>query len=164
MKLRAGNVEVGIAGRATEILAELEPSDPPDISATLGMWFLDCPGQSPAWRHYHLAIIHLRPIDGVKPAHISRQGATHEVMLFALDPAKNPVPDNVETWSWLRPTNFIGQLELPSDEDAKRVVGILARAVVGGILWAEPPLSGQREPWESQLRQLEAHAAGKHSN
>ena len=164
MKLKSGAVHVGAAGRATEILHEFEPSDPLDIRATIGAWFLQCPGQSPAWQHYHLAIVHLRPIDGVKPAVINRPGATHEVMLFALDPAKHPVPDDLNTWSWLSPVNFVGQLELPSDESAKNVLEILARAVADGYLWAEPPLSLQREPWESQLRELEDHAKGKHSH
>lgn len=85
-------------------------------------------------------------------------------MLFALDSGKSPVPDDMSTWSYLRPINFCGQLELPSDAEAKTVTEILARAVADGLLWAEPPLSGQREPWESQLRQLEAHAKGKHAN
>jgi hypothetical protein len=83
-------------------------------------------------------------------------------MLLALDPKHNPVPDDIRTWHWLTPTNFTGQLELPSDEEAKTVLEVLARGVANGFLWAEPPLSGQREPWESQLRQLEAHAKGEH--
>lgn len=164
MKLFCGQVHVGAAGRATEILCELEPTDKPDVSATVAAWFLQCPGQSPAWQHYHLAIIHLRPIPGVKPATIKRQGATHEVMLAAMDPDRVPQPDDIRTWRWLEPLNFVGQLELPSDDDAKVVLEILARGVADGFLWAEPPLSGQREPWESQLRQLEAHAAGKHDH
>jgi hypothetical protein len=164
MKLKSGQVYVGGAGRATEILHTLEPSDPPDVSATLGAWFLQCPGQSPAWQHYHLSVIHLRPILGVKPATINRQGATHEVMLAALDPKYNPLPDDMGTWHWLLPLNFVGQLELPSDENAKTVLDILARAVADGFLWAEPPLSLQREPWESQLRHLEEHAKGKHAH
>ena len=163
MKLKSGQVHVGAAGRATEILHTLESSDKADVSATLGAWFLQCPGQSPAWQHYHLSIIHLRPIDGVKPAVIKREGATHEIMLAALDPKDNPVPDDICSWHWLSPLNFVGQLELPSDENAKTVLEILAHAVADGFLWAEPLLSGQKEPWESQLRQLEAHAKGKHA-
>jgi hypothetical protein len=162
MNLRTGEIHVGAAGRTTEILFSLEPSDPPDISGTVAMWFLDCPGQSPAWRHYHLGIVHLRPIEGVKPAVISREGATHEIILAALDPKSNPQPDDINTWSWLRPINYVGQLALPSDEDAKTILALLAKATANGMLWAEPPLSGQKEPWESQVRQLEAHAAGKH--
>ena len=108
--LRTGNSFTGYAGKATEILFELEPGDKRDVQGTVAMWFLDCPGQSPAWRHYHLAIIHLRPIEGVKPAVITEEGATHEVILAAMDPAKNPSPTDIETWSHLRPLNFVGQL------------------------------------------------------
>lgn len=162
MKANAGEVHVGAAGRATEIVFSMEPSDKPDVSATLAAWFLQCPGQSPAWQHYHLSIIHLRPIPNVEPAVLKRENATHEVMLVALNPKPRPVPEDVMSWHWLRPINFTGQLALPSDEEAKTVLKILARAVADGLLWAEPPLSGMKEPWESQLRQLEAHAEGKH--
>ena len=160
MKLRTGKIYVGAAGRATEILFE-GPYERPDVEATLAMWFFDCPGQSPAWRHYHLSIVHLRTMEGVKPAVITRKGATHQVILVAFDPKENPVPDDMETWCFLRPVNFIGQLTLPSDEHAKKALEVLAKAVAEGMLWAEPPLSLQTEPWESQLRHLEAHAAGQ---
>lgn len=162
MKTRTGQVVVGAAGNGTEILLEWEPGDKPDVSATVAMWFLDCPGQSPAWRHYNLTIIHLRPIPGVKPAHISRPGASHEVMLVALDPDKHPVAHDAATWGFLRPLNYVGQLHVRSDDEAKEVLDTLAHGVAHGTLWAEPPLSGQKEPWESQLRLLENHAAGKH--
>jgi hypothetical protein len=162
MKIRTGWDVVGAAGRATEIVIELEESDPPDVAGTVAAYFFDCPGQSPAWRHYHMSVIHLRPIPGVKPATVERAGATHEVMLFALDPAKRPAPDDMSTWSYLRPTNFVGQLRLEDDDEARTVARLLARAIAEGALWAEPPLSGQREPWESQLRRLEEHSAGEH--
>lgn len=162
MKVKLGRIYVGAAGRATEVVHELEDSDPRATAATLGQWFLQCPGQSPVWQHYLLSVIHLRPIPWVIPAVVIRKGATHEVMLVALDPKKNPVPEDFRTWTWLSPVNFLGQIELPSDEDARKVLETLAHAVADGILWAEPPLSGQREPWETQLRHLEAHAAGKH--
>lgn len=164
MSIREGKVHVGAAGRATELLFALEPGDRPDWNATVAMWFLDCPGQSPAWRHYGLSIIHLREIKGVGPAHITREGATHEVILTALDPEKNPAPTGRETWSWLRPINFCGQLRLPSDEQAREVIEYLAKGTADGYLWAEPPLSGQVEPWQGQLRLLEEHVAGRHTN
>jgi hypothetical protein len=161
-KLTTGKEFVGAAGRVTEIIPTLEPGDKAHFQATVAMWFLDCPGQSSGWRHYHLAIIHLRPIEGVKPAIIRSPGATHEVMLLALDPKPSPSPTNAKSWQYLSPYNYIGQLALPSDEEAKRGLEAMARGVADGHLWAEPPLSLQREPWDSQLRLWEAHAAGKH--
>lgn len=161
-KLETGKEFVGVAGRATEIIYTPEAGDKPDFRATVAMWFLDCPGQSSAWQHYHLVVIHLRPIEGVKPAYILREGATHEVMLFALDPKRKPSPTKVESWRYLSPYNYMGQLRLPSDEEAKRGLEAMARGVAAGRLWAEPPLSLQREPWDTQLKLWEAHAAGKH--
>ena len=162
MKITNSEWIVGAAGRATECTITMEPADSPDLGGTVACWFLDCPNQSPAWRHYLLSVIHLRHIDGVRPAVITRAGATHEIILTALDPAEDPVPDNLDSWRHLRPLNFVGQLTLPSDDEARIAADVLAKAVIHGLLWAEPPLSGQVEPWQSQLRQLEAHAAGKH--
>jgi len=109
-------------------------------------------------------MIHLRPIEGVKPPIIRRQGATHEVMLYALDPKPNPVPEDLNTWHFLRPVNYVGQMTLPSDQAAVDCLYHLARGVADGLIWAEPPLSGRTQEWDHQLRQLEDHAAGKHAN
>jgi hypothetical protein len=164
MLLKTGKVLSAFAGKAIEVLSTIEPSDPPDVSATLATWFLDCPGQSPAWRHYVLSVIHLRPIEGVKPAHIRLASATHEVIVCALDPKENPVPDNLKSWNFLRPINVTEQLVLPSDKHVIDISELLVWGVLSGVLWAEPPLSGQREPWQRQMRLMEAHAAGKHFN
>ena len=91
----------GPAGFATEIIF----TNPPESSATVVSWFLDCPGQSPAWRHFRLSIVHLRPSVALKPAHVMFPGATHEVTLFALDPERNPKPEDPRSWLRLSPIN-----------------------------------------------------------
>lgn len=154
-KIAIGRMFQGVAGRATEILFACESSDPPDWQASVALWYLTCPRQSPAWSNFLLGIIHLRPIDNVKPAIITRTGATHEILLTALNPACNPTPLNPEKWVSLRPINYVGQLILPSDGAAKSVLEDLALRVIEGRLWAEPPLSGQKEPWESHVRSFE---------
>lgn len=164
MKISLGKKLTARAGTATELLLTWEATDKPDFQGTVAGWFLDCPGQSPAWRHYGLSVISLRDIPGVKPARIDKPGATHEVMLVAYDPKANPDPLEPDSWLMLTPMNFAGQICLPSDEHAKSMLYSLAQGVIHGILWAEPPLSGQREPWARQLELCEEHAAGKHSN
>jgi hypothetical protein len=152
MKIKLGDRITGPAGVSQQLLVTPDPSDPPDWTSSIGTWFIDAPGQSPAWRHYMLSAVHLRPIDGVKPAVISEPGATHEFMMLAMDPEKNPDPLDPKTWSFLRPCNLTEQVTLPNDAAAGNLLGICATRVAAGILWAEPMLSGQVEPWRSFLR------------
>lgn len=161
MRASTGRTLTGPAGTATEVLIE-GPYDPPDQAATVAAWFLDCPGQSPAWRHYALCVIHLRPIDGVLPAHIRVPGSTHEVSLFALNPEGRPIAaDPAKTWHPLHPLNVMEQLQLPSDAAARELAQLAANAVVNGILPAEPPLSGAVEPWRTSMIKTAAHVRGE---
>lgn len=159
MRMTEGKTLRGPAGTAIELHpVEL---DRPDQAATLATWWLECPGQSPAWSHYVLSIIHLRPIPGVKPAHVRVPGATHEVMLLALDPAKEPRPDDTATWSFLRPHNLMEQVQLPGDTEAVEMLELCIPLVLDGRLWAEAPLAGQVEPWRTVLIKTAAHARGE---
>ena len=160
MKLHEGEILRGIAGTATEILRQGKP-DQPDWEATIAMWFLNCPGQSAAWDHYLLSIIHLRDIKDVPPAHIRVPGATHEVLLVALDPGQYPSPTKVDSWTMLRPINVEEQIHLPDDERAKELLHMSALAVVTGLLPAEPALSGAVEPWRTTLIRTSAHLRGE---
>lgn len=159
VKASVGRVLIGDLGFAQELtFGEL---DTPDQAGTVASWFLDCPGQSPAWQHYNLSIIHLRDIEGVKSAIVTVPHATHEVMLFALDPARNPVPTDTSSWSFLRPVNVCEQIQLPDDGAASELLYDCARAVVNGILPAEPPLAGAVEPWRTALIKTAAHQRGE---
>lgn len=161
MKFTTGETLTGPAGTAVEITYDPDTVDRPDQLATVTAWFLHCPGQSPAWEHYLLATVHLRPIEEVKPAVINVPGATHEVLLLALDPAKDPVPTDNLSWSYLRPYNLVEQVEVPDDDAARSLLRMCTQAVVDGVLWAEPPLSGQKEPWRTSLLKTAAHLRGE---
>ena len=152
----------GTHGRATEL--ELEESDikVADHSATVSCWFIDAPGQSLFWQHYLLGIYHLRPIEGSdKPIKKLYDGVTHELSLIALDPDRRPKVDDMQTWRHLVPINFVMQVELASDEQAKELLMLASKGIVDGLLWAEPPLSGQKEPWLSSMLQTSAHLRGE---
>lgn len=153
MKLKLGSMRTGPAGKVQEIIVNLEPSDPKDWYAGIANWFIDAPGQSVAWRHYMLGAIHLRAIDGVKPAHIREPGATHEIMMMAMDPKLKPDPLNPDSWSYLRPHNLSLQVKLRDDSAAIMLLDQCATNIAEGRLWAEPPLSGQVEPWRTFVRQ-----------
>lgn len=160
MRPEEGRVEEGPAGRAVELLLPAERESSAE-EATLAAWFITAPGQSPAWSHYLLSAIHLRPIEGVKPAVITVPRATHELLVIALDPGSRPVPTDSSSWRWLLPVNVCEQVELPGDESAVELARMAARAVVLGALPAEPPLSGAVEPWRTSMVKTSAHLRGE---
>ena len=87
MKIKPGIACRGPSATVLELLVERSPLDPPIASATIASWFIDAPGQSSAWRNYLLSIAHLRDIPGEPPAKIRAVGATHELLLMAMDPS-----------------------------------------------------------------------------
>lgn len=147
----------GKAGKAVQvdhaaIRRQLGPDWKPGMDATLRQWFIEAPGQSTAWRHYMLTLYHLRDIENTPPAHREYAAAEYELVLFAMDPDLNPSANDVQSWAFLRPRNFVGQFHGMTDEQAQAICDFAAKAIVDGELWAEAPLSGQREPWTTWLR------------
>lgn len=151
-KVKLGTLITGAAGSAQELLITLEPTDPLAWAGTVGTWFINAPGQSPAWQHYFLSCVHLRPMKGVKPANLQFPNATHEFVLMAIALEKLPVPQDPKTWLFLRPINMAEQVVAYDDTHAARILHSCAWEVAYGNLWAEPPLSGQVEPWRKFLR------------
>lgn len=161
MKTTVGEAIDGPAGTAIQVLFE-GPYPRPEWESCIRTWFITAPGQHAAWTHYLLQLIHLRHIPGTHKPYINVPGATHEITLQALNPDKRPVAYDTKTWGGLSPVNFNDQFELPDDEKAVEMIDLAAKAVVDGVLWAEPPLSGQKEPWHSALLKTAAHLRGEH--
>jgi hypothetical protein len=143
----------GAAGSGEVITA---PPVRPDQDATLRAWLLEIPRASPAWRHYLLAVVHLRPIDGVRPANKQYPEAEYELMVVALNPDKNPRADDLQTLQHLTPINVVEQFHGVDDEQARQICDAAARAVVGGTLPAEPDGAG-RDWWHACLQQMVDH-------
>jgi hypothetical protein len=163
MRAELGERIGGEAGTGTEIRPVFEPSDPPAQHATVTCWFLDCPRQSVGWDHFLLSVVHLRTIYGAPPAYRSSPGTTHEVLLVALLREVDPKATDPSSWKFIQPINLSHQVRLPSDDEARELGRMSAVAVVEGRLWAEPPLSGQTEPWASMLEATAAHLRGEHT-
>lgn len=159
--MKLGTRHEGKAGVATNLIFEDGDLTGPSAEAQVAAWFIHAPGQSAAWDKYLLSIYHLRPIEGVKEATKLYPGITHEVLLAALNPEHNPNALDVQSWQYLRPINYITQVEVPGDEQARTLVDLLAIAIADGALWAEPPLSGQREPWDTSVMATTAHMRGE---
>jgi len=71
---------------------------------------------------------------------------------MAMDPEKKPEAEKPDTWSYLSPANLSEQIVTRNDAAASRLLDMAATEIVEGRLWAEPMLSGQKEPWRSWLR------------
>jgi hypothetical protein len=119
-----------------------------DKDGTVGIWMINAPWAHPVWSNYMMLCVHLRPMPGKqRPAVIHKPGATHEVMLYALDPGK-PVP--VETFEGaelhpklLTPANFVGQFTI--DADKPEVADQLARELLESAA-IKPICAGKLNP------------------
>lgn len=130
----------------------------PAEEACLVSWLVDAPGQSPVWRHYLLSVCHLRPIDGAPPAHIRTPGATHELLLIALDPVGHPNVYDRESLRFLTPLNAEAQFIVDTDEQAVALAEKATRAICDGVMAAEPPFPHQgREIWQEVVTQTAEH-------
>jgi hypothetical protein len=131
--------------------------------ATLAAWLIEAPDQTPLTSFFMLGIIHLRPGDGAPAAAIRVPGATHEMLLCALDPQPGPRVDDLETLRDLTPYNAQVQFAA-TDELAVHVGAQAVKAICDGYMWAEGPSESvsQRAWTEIIANTLRHHAEGRH--
>lgn len=124
------------------------------VSASVSAWILTGKDWHPFWSQYLLHTAHLRPVLG-KKAYLTREGATHELILGALDP--EPGPMDRETYfqlrpRLLRPLNISEQAQGLTDEQAADLTFLIAREVIEGGLLAEPDgIVGARNAWRMAI-------------
>jgi hypothetical protein len=150
--------ESDLTVRAWQIpLPQVPPT--PDEGATLALWIVNGPFH-PMWRWWQLAIVHLRPIPGVKPATLKRDGASHEVMILSLDPKREPDIDALDRGDYstfpgyLTPPDLVYQVVGLDDEQAVTLAEHMIEAIVAGRL---APDSDFRERWHHALDQTAEH-------
>lgn len=128
----------------------------PDTQATIAMWVLNIPGAHPLWSWWGMAMIHLRPIAGVKPPCIDMPGATHELIILALQP-NEPVPDPRGpdfNFAILTPMDVAEQVKLETDAQAEELCTAAARACCEGRL---SPDQDFRSAWHNALHHSAEH-------
>ena len=104
-----------------------------DQDATVCAWVIDAPWAHPIWRSYMVAAIHLRPTKALPNPKVNLEGATHEVLVYALDPGREP--DLLSPASTrLVPANFAGQWAAVSDLEAEEKISGCVREIVYGEL------------------------------
>lgn len=134
--------------------------------AGLNAWIITAPCWHPIWSQYQLGVVSLADIPGVPPARLQRPGVTHELNVVALNPDHGPydarhLPD--EGLHFLTPVNIAEQFTT-TDEQARNLAQLCARAVVDGLLipeTADAP-DGIRAAWRSSIHQTLAHDHDPH--
>jgi hypothetical protein len=144
-------VFAGPAGRAWDVPL---PDDP---GAQVCQWLLDAPYAHPFWRWHVIAVVHLRPVAGEQEAHVQFPGASHELLLLALDPQMDDriEPGRYDTQNhWLQPPDVVVQFIVADDDQAREVAKFAADAVTRGLV---VPDSDFASHWEKAI-----HATAEH--
>jgi hypothetical protein len=149
--------------------ADYDPKARAALATHRGTWLIDAPVYHPAWSQYVLHVISLADAPDVPPATLKFVGATHELLLVAIDPG--PGRQTVETVQghcltgklpFLTPVNIAEQFEC-TDDEIRQVAWLCARAVVQGFL---NPETGDgparvRESWLQACVKTLAHIRGE---
>lgn len=145
----------GTAGQAERLPIETftdRLDGPASQTASLGAWLLRLPGQA-VWSHYQLTVIHLRDIPNVDPARKDYPEAQYEMMMYALNPERNPNVKDPESFQMLTPANWMKQFHEVTDEQAVHALEAMVDALVKGILPAEiQGWRGGKELWDQRLQ------------
>ena len=110
---------------------KLHPGLGPDGSVCV--WIVSAPWAHPVWHSYLIVCLFLRDVPGVPPAKVAMAGATHEVIVAALDPEQKRIPLN-DYPKMLKPLNFAGQWIAASDEAAAAKIEATVLEIVNGTL------------------------------
>lgn len=136
----------GIVGKAWRhdleaAVVRMGLEDRPPAELTVSSWVVYAPCAHPLWAYYWIGCVSLRSIPNAAPPLILIPNATHEVMVYALNPDIDPAIDDGP--QMLLPANFHGQFIEACDEDAAARVQASVKEVVAGLL--SPDTDFQRE-------------------
>lgn len=112
----------------------------PDQTA-VGVWVVHAPWSHPVWPVVMVSCVHLRMEAGKPDPIIHLPGATHEMVVAALDPNQPIVPPDFHL---LHSLNFVGQFYAPSDEHAAARVETSVIEICRGLL---NPDTDARSQW-----------------
>ena len=145
----------GLAGRAWHRL-------PTTTQTTVDHYLVNAPASHPIWPWYTVAIVHLRPVEGMPPAHKHFSDASHELLVIALNPEHYPPDPDLPgdaAYPYLTPINSATQVGALNDDQAKKLLDLIVQGIVGGVL--NPDTDG-RQQFEEAVRQTAQHLRGEH--
>lgn len=157
-----GSPVEGPYGRAASFDATSAP-------ATLVAYLIDAPGFHPLWSQYVLSVVTLADVEGVPPATLKFPGATHELLVIALNPDAGPqTVESLATGAaagriqYLTPVNIAEQYEA-TDDEMTQLAWLACRGVVLGALnpeTADAP-TRIRQNWLTACVKTLAHLRGE---
>lgn len=108
----------------------------PEADATVAGWIVEAPWAHPAWHSYLIVLLHLRPLADARPTIFHLEGATHELLVMALNPEspREPMITGKARTNWLEPANFAAQIIEPSDGAARDRIINAVQLIVDGKL------------------------------
>lgn len=112
----------------------------PDKTAQLSAWVITAPCWHIFWSQYMIAVVSLAEFPGIDPPVIDFPGATHELMVIALNPdhgpydARNVTPENPVVY--MLPHNICEQFTT-TDKRAIELCELFAGAVIDGRMCPE---------------------------
>lgn len=107
------------------------PNDPRK-AVTLPTYVAHAAYAHPMWHSYLVMCVNLRDLPGVQKAKINLAGATHEIMVFALDPEQELSTTKMPLL--LTPVNFVAQFIEPDDAAAEARIKQTVQDVIDGKL------------------------------
>lgn len=104
--------------------------------AVVGLWIVEAPWAHPIWHSYAFSLVHLRPMEGMGPPILYRADATHEFLVYALNPevGREACIRGEANPAIMEPCNFACQRAEASDMDACRTVLAAIDDVIEGKL------------------------------
>lgn len=150
---------------ATAVPITLDPDNPRHGTA---WWLLTGPWH-PLWTQFTLSVIPLRDTPGLPPAKLHYPGATHELLVMALNPCHIHTPQglaNDQPLHYLEPYGVRGTCQIyalltAADEELPAIAEACAKACISGEL---SPLPGpdpaqDRAAWANYIARLRAQEA-----
>ena len=136
----------------------------PRHGTTVAWWLLTGPWH-PLWTQFAICVVHLRDTPGLPPAELHYPGATHELLVMALDPSHVHTPEglaNSQPLHYLRPLDFVHQFTA-TDDEMRELARCLANACAAGQLTpsTDDNRTHYREQWLTSCLRTLAHIRGE---
>jgi hypothetical protein len=119
---------------------------PPEKDGTVAHYIIEAPWAHIAWHSYSLILLHLRPMPGFADPIIYMDGATHEIVLHALNPDHPRLPlidGTAQEFPWLTPANFGAQFIEITDALALERVERAVQMICDGKLSPDTDFTSQ---------------------
>ena len=127
-----------------EVAVEAWEVPPPSKAAGLAAWFVRHPAAHGFWCWWLVAVVHLRPGEGLPAAVLGREGQTHELVMIPLSPQSEISPDHPGRAAFMSADQVLRLCAL-TDAQAVRV----CRAAVEAIVAGQSPDSDHRARWRA---------------